>query len=81
MCVMRGWEGEGLRIEVREESESEMIRSGLEARGGSRGGEDVLQAMMDFLEFGGENRGGISMPVTVTRGANKEGIAGPFMEF
>ena len=34
MCVMKGWEGEGLRIEVREESESEMIRNGLEAGGG-----------------------------------------------
>jgi len=80
MCVMRGWEGEGLRIELREESESETIKNGLEA-GGWRGREDVLQAMMDCLEFGGENRGGISMPVIVTRGANKEGVAGSFMEF
>jgi len=41
----------------------------------------VLQAMMDCLEFGGENRDGIPMPVTLTRGANKEGVAGSCVEF
>ena len=35
MCEMSGWVREGLRFEVRKESESDMIENGLEPGGGA----------------------------------------------